>query len=111
MGILKKKCLTNVSTITCIYHVVYTIDHAIRTFEFINTSPLQERAFVLQNVASLKTFPLDFTNIMCLSTIDKYIKIPTYLSNISLIEFVTNYASVNLRAKRNFFHIILFCAL
>jgi hypothetical protein len=64
--------------------------HASRTLKFINTSPLQECAFVLKNVASLKTFPLDSTYIMCPSIIDKYIKIPNYLSNISLIEFVAN---------------------
>ncbi len=63
---------------------------------------------MLKNIASLKTFPLDFTNIICLSTIDKYNKRPTYLSCISFIEFVTNYAIVNLREKRNFFHIIRF---
>jgi hypothetical protein len=39
--------------------------HASITFKFINTSPLHEHAFVLKNVASLKTFPLGFTNIMC----------------------------------------------
>ncbi len=61
--------------------------HGSKTFKFINTSPLQECAFVLKNVASLKTFPLDFTYIMCSLIIDKYIKRPNYLSNISLIEF------------------------
>jgi hypothetical protein len=49
---------------------------------------------------------LDFINIMCLSIIDKYIKRPNYLSNISLIEFVTNYDIVNLRKKRKKSHII-----
>jgi hypothetical protein len=70
--------------------------HASRIFKFINTSPLQEHAFVLKNVASLKTFPLDSTNIMCPSIIEKYIKRPNYLCNISLIEFVANYDIVNL---------------
>jgi hypothetical protein len=74
--------------------------HASRTFKFINTSPLQERAFVLKNVASLKTLPLDSINIMCPSIIDKYIKRLNYLSNISFIEFVANYDIVNLRKKR-----------
>jgi hypothetical protein len=71
--------------------------HASRTFKFINTSPLQECAFVLKNVASLKTLPLDFTYIMCLSIIDKHIKRPNYLSNNFLIAFVVNYNIVNLR--------------
>ncbi len=68
-------------------------------------------AVVVKNVASLKTFPLDFTNIMCLSTIYKYIKRPTYLSSISFIEFVTNYAIVNFRGKRIFFTYNSFCGL
>jgi hypothetical protein len=32
-----------------------------------HASTLQERAFVLKNVALIKTFPLDSTDIMCLS--------------------------------------------
>jgi hypothetical protein len=74
--------------------------HEYITFKFINTSPLQEHAFVLKNIASLKTLPLDSTNIMPPSIIDKYIKRPNYLSNISLIEFVANYDIVNLKGKR-----------
>ncbi len=31
--------------------------HAFRTFKFINTFPLQERAFVLKDVKSLKKLP------------------------------------------------------
>jgi len=77
-----------------------------RTFKFINTSPLQECALVLKDVASLKIFPLDFIDIMCPSIIDKYIKRPNYLSNISLIEPVTNYDIVNLRKKKKKSHII-----
>ncbi len=82
--------------------------HVSRTFKFSNTSPLQKRAFVLKNVASLKTFPLDSTDIMCPSIIDKYIKRPDYLSNISLIEFVANYDIVNLRKKRKKSYIICY---
>jgi hypothetical protein len=80
--------------------------HASRTFKFINTSPLQEHAFVLKNVASLKTLPLDSTNIMCPSIIDKYIKRPNYILYISLIRFAANYDIVNLRGKRKKSHII-----
>ncbi len=84
--------------------------HATRTFKFINTSPLQKHAFVLKNVASLKTLPLDFI-IMCLSIIDKYNKRLNYLSSISLIEFVVNYDIVNLRKKRKKISYNLLCAL
>jgi hypothetical protein len=79
--------------------------HASKTFKFINTSPLQECAFVLKNVTSLKTLPLDFVDIMCPSIVDKYIKRPNYLSNISLIEFVANYDIPNLREKRKKSHV------
>jgi hypothetical protein len=79
--------------------LIIPLHHAFRTFKFINTSPLQECAFVLKNVASLNTLALDSTNIMCPSIIDKYIKRPNYLSNISLIEFVANYDVVNLGKK------------
>ncbi len=80
--------------------------HASKTFKFINTSPLQKHAFVLKNVASLKTLPLDSTNIMCPSIIDKYIKRPNYLFNMVFIEFFVNYDIVNLRKKRKKSHII-----
>jgi hypothetical protein len=43
---------------------------------------------------------LDFTNIMCLSIIVKYIKRPNYLFNISFIEFFANYDIINRRKKR-----------
>jgi hypothetical protein len=36
---------------------------------------------------------------MCSSIIDKYIKIPNYLSNISFIESIADYDIVNLREK------------
>jgi hypothetical protein len=81
--------------------------HAFKAFKCINTSPLKEHAFVLKKVASLKTLPLDSTNIMCMLFIDKYIKRPNYLSNISFIEFVANYNIVNFSKKRKKSHIIM----
>jgi len=51
---------------------------------------------------------LDSTYIMCSLIIDKYIKRPNYLSNISLIEFVANYDIVNLRKKKEKTHIICY---
>jgi hypothetical protein len=80
--------------------------HASRTFKFINTSPLQECAFVLKDVKSLKQLPSNSTNIMCLSIIDKYIERFNYLSNVSLIEFVANHDMININKKRHKYHII-----
>jgi hypothetical protein len=51
---------------------------------------------------------LDFKNIMCLSIIDKYIKRPDYLFNISLIEFVANYDIVNLWEKTKKSYIVCY---
>ncbi len=51
---------------------------------------------------------MDSTNIMYMSIINKYIKRPNYLSNISLIKFVTNYDIVNLRGKRKNSHTICY---
>jgi hypothetical protein len=79
--------------------------HTSKIFKFINTSPLQECALVFKNVASLKTFHLNSTNIMCPLIIDKYIKRLNYLSNIFFIEFVANYDIVNPRKK---IHIICY---
>jgi hypothetical protein len=93
-----------------ITHIVLSIPlyHASKTFKFINTSPLQEHAFVLKNVTSLKTFPLDSIDIMCASIVDKYIKRPNYLPNISFIEFVANYDIPNLREKgKNLMYFIM----
>ncbi len=53
-----------------------------------------------KNIASLKILPLDFTHIMCPSIVDKYIKRPNYLSNISFIKYATNYDIVNFRFKK-----------
>jgi hypothetical protein len=82
--------------------------HAFRILKFINTSPLQECAFVLKNVELLKTLPLDFTNIMCLSTIDKYVKRNNFLFNISLIEFVVDCDTMDdtKKTKKNIYYIM-----
>jgi hypothetical protein len=82
--------------------------HASRTFKFINTSLLQEHAFVLKDVKSLKNLPSNFTNIMCPSIIDKYIKRPNSLFNVSLIEFVVDHDVVNVNKKRHISHIICY---
>jgi hypothetical protein len=79
----------------CQQLVTYTVlsiplYHAFKIFKLIYTSTLQERVFVLKNVELLKTLPLDSTNIMCPSIIDKYVKRNNFLFNISLIEFVVD---------------------
>jgi hypothetical protein len=76
--------------------------HASRTLKFINTSPLQECAFV----KSLKKLPSNFTNIMCLSIINKYINRLNYLSNVSFIEFVADHDMINVNKKRHKYHTI-----
>jgi hypothetical protein len=48
---------------------------------------------------------------MSLLIIDKYIKRPNYLSNISLIESITNYDIVNLREKKKKISYNSLCAL
>jgi hypothetical protein len=67
---------------------------------------LQECAFVLKDVKSLKALPSNSTNIMCPSIIDKYIKRHNSLSNVSLIEFVVKHDMVNVNKKRHKYHII-----
>jgi hypothetical protein len=79
---------------------------AFKIFKCINTSPLQERAFVLKNVELLKTLPLDSTNIMCPSIIDKYVKRNNFLFNISLIEFVVDCDTMDDTKRKRKFHVI-----
>jgi hypothetical protein len=72
--------------------------HAFKTFKFINTSLLQECAFVLKDVKSLKSLPSNSTYIMSPSIIDKYIKgLIHYL--IYPIEFFANHDMVNVNKK------------
>jgi hypothetical protein len=82
--------------------------HACSTFKFINTSPLQECAFVLKDVKSLKKLPSNSIDIMCLSIIDKYIKKLNYLFNVSFIEFVADHDMINVNKKKHKYHIICY---
>jgi hypothetical protein len=85
-----------ISTQLDVYIVLFIpLYHAFRTFKFINTYPLQERAFVLKDITSLKNLPSNSIDIMCASIVDKYIKRPNSLFNVSLIEFVENYDVIN----------------
>jgi hypothetical protein len=69
---------------------------------------LQECAFVLKDVKSLKNLPSNSTDIMCPSIIDKYMKRPNSLSNFSLIEFVVDHDVVNVNKKKHKSHIICY---
>lgn len=74
------------------------LHHASRSFKFINTSPLEERAFVLKPQTVLNQLEDDSTDIMCSSIIDKYIDRPKNLDALSLVEFVSYY---NVMKKKN----------
>ena len=65
--------------------------HSSRTFEFINTSPYNERAFILKSQNELLKLDSESRDIMSPSCIDKYINRPINMENISLIQFVANY--------------------
>jgi hypothetical protein len=86
----------------------FPLYHATRTFKFINTSPLQECAFALKVVKSLKALPSNSTNIMCPSIIDKYIKRLNFSFNVSFIEFVIDHDMVNVNKERHKSHIICY---
>jgi hypothetical protein len=100
------QCSTNVNTNGYIHNIVYSSNHASRTFKFINTSSLQECEFVLKDVKSLKALPSNSTNIMCMSINDKYIKRPNCLSNVFLIEIVVDHDIINVNKKKHKSHII-----
>ena len=53
--------------------------HCSRSFAFINTSPLQERAFVLKPQQQLQKLDKESMDVMCKSIIDKYIDRPKSL--------------------------------
>ena len=65
--------------------------HYSRSFAFMNTSPLQERAFVLKTQQQLQKLDKESMDVMCKSIIDKYIDRPKSLEDICLAEFVANY--------------------
>jgi len=82
---------------------------AFKTFEIINTFLLQEHAFVLKDVKSLKSLPSNPTNTMSQSIIDKYIKRPNSLFNLFLLlNFFANHDMVNVNKKRYKSHIIFY---
>jgi hypothetical protein len=74
------------------YIMLYNISlyHASRTFKLVNTSSLQEHAFILNNVKALKALFLDsiYKFVLCSSIIDKYIKKYNSLSNIFVLNLL-----------------------
>jgi hypothetical protein len=67
---------------------------------FVNTRPFEKRTYVLTKLKLLKHVPDDFEDIMCASTIDKYISRVPKLENICLAEYATSYTSSNAIGKK-----------
>jgi hypothetical protein len=65
--------------------------HCSCSFAFINTSPLQERAFVLKPEQQLLKLNKESTDVMCKSIVEKYIDRPNGLKDICLAELMANY--------------------
>jgi hypothetical protein len=61
--------------------------HSSRTFQFINSFPFEERAFVLKSQVALNEFERNSTNIMCSLIINKYINHFTQYESLSLTKF------------------------
>lgn len=86
----------------CVVHFI-SLYHASRSFKFINTSPSQERTFVLKNIKSLKKLSPDSLDVMCKSEINKYIERPKVIHNFNLIEYIADY---NSNKRRKISHVV-----
>jgi hypothetical protein len=71
--------------------------HSFQTFQFINTSIFEERAFVLKSQVALYELEQNSTDIMCSLIIEKYINCPYQYESLSLIKFNSFY---NFKKKR-----------
>ena len=58
---------------------------------FVNTSPIEHRAFVLKKQKELEREPDESEDIMCPSIIDYYVLRPKAIENICLAEFASSY--------------------
>jgi hypothetical protein len=58
--------------------------HSSQTFQFINTSPFEERVFVLKSQVALNELKSNSIDIMCLLIIDKYINRFSQYESLSL---------------------------
>jgi hypothetical protein len=61
--------------------------HSSQTFQFINISPFEERAFVLKSQVPLNELDFNSIHIMCSSSINKNINCPSQYELLSLVEF------------------------
>jgi len=64
---------------------------------FINTSPINERAFMLKRPKDLQQEPNESKDVMCLSIIDYYIQHPKSLENVCLAEFASSYTNKGIK--------------
>ena len=58
---------------------------------FVNTSPIEHRAFMLKKQKELEREPDESKDIMCPSIIDYYVLCPKAIENICLAEFASSY--------------------
>ncbi len=80
-----KWLLNLLHTLCFIYHYIY---NSSGTFQFTNTSPFEEHAFVLKSQVALNELEPNSTNIMNLSIIDKYINNPNQYESLSLAKCI-----------------------
>lgn len=66
---------------------------------FINTSPINERSFMLTKTKDLKREPDESEDIMCPSIIDYYVQRPKLLDGICLAEFASSYTKKRIKHK------------
>ena len=67
------------------------LTHSLRQCIFINTSPMEERTFILKPPLLLKQEHHDSEYVMCHSIIDYYIQCRLAINHICLAEFVYEY--------------------
>jgi hypothetical protein len=60
--------------------------HSFQTFQFINISPFEERAFVLKSQVTLNELEPNSIDIMCSLIIKKHVNHPNQYESLSLAE-------------------------
>jgi hypothetical protein len=74
--------------------------HSFQTFQIINTSPFENRAFVLKSQVALNGLKPNSTIIMCSSIKDKNINRPNQYESLSLTEFSSFYNIKKIRFQK-----------